>query len=204
MIRSPIRRRRRRAVAVPSGGEGDDRAIWLERFHAGDRDVLEACYREHFRTVGQAIGQVLRGADRETVVHDVFVDLLANANLRRGFVGGAFATWIGVVARNRAVDYWRRYRREGALDEAAAEGAPSAPAERMEEDVGARLLMAQFRSEVLPEKWHTVFEHRFLLGLDQREAARRLGISRTTLAYREAQVRRLLGRFARRGERSRR
>jgi RNA polymerase sigma-70 factor, ECF subfamily len=138
------------------------------------------------------------------VVHDVFVDLLANATLRRGFVGGTFATWIGVVARNRAVDYWRRYRREGALDEVTAEGVPSESAERMEEDVGARLLIAQFRSEVLPAKWDTVFEHRFLLGLDQREAARRLGISRTTLAYREAQVRRLLGRFVRRGVRDRR
>jgi RNA polymerase sigma-70 factor (ECF subfamily) len=192
------------AFSSAGAGEGDDRATWLERFHAGDREVLEACYREHFHTVGQAVGQVLRGADRETVVHDVFVDLLANANLRRGFVGGAFATWLGVVARNRAVDYWRRYRREGSLDEAAAELAPSAPTGGMEEDVGARLLIAQFRSEVLPAKWDTVFEHRFLLGLDQREAARRLGISRTTLAYREAQVRRLLGRFARRGERSRR
>jgi RNA polymerase sigma-70 factor (ECF subfamily) len=185
-------------MAVRSSGDRGDQSIWLERFHAGDRDVLEACYREHFRTVGQAVGQVLRSADRETVVHDVFVDLLANATLRRGFVGGAFATWIGVVARNRAIDYWRRYRREGTLDEAVSKIAPSDSAERMEDDVGARLLIAQFRTDVLPAKWDTVFEHRFLLGLDQREAARRLGISRTTLAYREAQVRRLLGRFVRR------
>ncbi|HEY6477830.1 MAG TPA: helix-turn-helix domain-containing protein, partial [Polyangia bacterium] len=108
-------------------------------------------------------------------------------------------TWIGVVARNRAIDYWRRHRREEALDEAVAEPAFSESAERMEDDVGARLLIAQFRREVLPAKWQPVFESRFLLGLDQREAARRLGISRTTLAYREAQVRRLLGRFVRRG-----
>lgn len=185
-------------MAMRSAGARGDGSTWLERFHAGDREVLEACYREHFRTVGQAVGQVLHGADRETVVHDVFVDLLASATLRRGFVGGAFTAWIVVVARNRAIDYWRRYRREGALDEALPASAPAESGERMEDAANARLLIAQFRSEVLPAKWDGVFENRFLLGLDQREAARRLGISRTTLAYREAQVRRLLGRFVRR------
>jgi RNA polymerase sigma-70 factor (ECF subfamily) len=188
-------------MAVRSGSDRGDGSSWLERFHAGDRDVLEACYREQFRTVAQAVGQVLRGADQETVVHDIFVDLLANAASRRGFVGGAFGTWLGVVARNRAIDYWRRHRREETLDETVAQPASSGSADRLEDDLGARLLIAQFRNEVLPAKWDAVFESRFLLGLDQREAARRLGISRTTLAYREAQVRRLLSRFVRRDAR---
>jgi len=48
---------------------------------------------------------------------------------------------------------------------------------------------------VLPAKWATVFEARFVLGLDQRSAATRIGVSRTTLAYQEIQIRRLLRRF---------
>jgi RNA polymerase sigma-70 factor (ECF subfamily) len=46
-----------------------------------------------------------------------------------------------------------------------------------------------------------VFETRFLLGLEQKEAAARLGISRTTLAYQEYRVKALLRRFVLRGDR---
>ena len=41
---------------------------------------------------------------------------------------------------------------------------------------------------------------RFLEQLDQRQAARKVGISRTTLVYQEARIRRLLRRFLRRGD----
>ena len=57
-----------RTAAAPEG-------LWLERFHAGERDVIEECYRDHFRVVEHAVGQVLRGADKETVIHEVFLQL---------------------------------------------------------------------------------------------------------------------------------
>jgi RNA polymerase sigma-70 factor (ECF subfamily) len=174
---------------------------WLERFHAGARDVLESCYRDHFKTVEQAVGQVLRGADKETVIHDVFLRLIASAELRRGFSGGALGPWLATVARNQAVDYWRRYRHERPLDEQRAT-ADVAPTHETGGGVEARLLIEKFRRERLPAKWAGVFEARFLGGLDQRSAAARLGISRTTLAYQEMQVRRLLKRFLLRGRES--
>jgi RNA polymerase sigma-70 factor (ECF subfamily) len=167
---------------------------WLERFHAGARDVLEGCYRDHFKTVEHAVGQVLRGADKETVIHDVFLRLIASVDLRRGFAGGAFGPWLATVARNQAIDYWRRYRNERPLDERQADTDGPVAAEGAD-GVEARILVAQFKREQLPAKWAGVFEARFLGGLDQRSAAARLGISRTTLAYQEMQVRRLLKRF---------
>src|SRR6185369_15836781 len=57
-------------------------AAWLDRFHAGARDVLEACYRDHFRAVEQAVGHILHGADKETVVHEIFFQLLSSQDLR--------------------------------------------------------------------------------------------------------------------------
>jgi RNA polymerase sigma-70 factor (ECF subfamily) len=173
---------------------------WLQRFHEGDRDALEACYRQYFRTVDGAVGQVLHGADRETVVQDVFLQLISSGELRRGFTGGAFGAWIATLARSRAIDFWRRYRHERALAEAAGEPAPGDPAAEAAGEIEARLLIERFRREVLPPKWAGVFEERFLGGLDQRTAAQRLGISRTTLAYREMQVSRLLERFLLRSE----
>jgi len=173
-------------------------ALWLARFHAGERDVIEGCYREHFRVVENAVGQVLRGADQETVIHEVFLQLLARAELRRGFAGGSFSAWLATVAHHQAIDFWRRYRRERQLDPTTADAAPADPAqpiERFERSVEARLVIDRFRREALPPKWAAVFEARFVAGLDQRSAAARVGISRTTLAYQEMQVRRLLRRF---------
>jgi RNA polymerase sigma-70 factor (ECF subfamily) len=183
----------------PRSGDGDretEAARWLDGFHAGARDVLEGCYRDHFRTVDQSVGQVLRGADRETVVQDVFLQLCEDRELRRNFSGGFFAAWIATLARSRAVDFWRKHRRERPLDEAPPEPASPEPSNRME----ARVMVGQFAREALPPKWAGVFQARFLDGLDQRTAAQRLGISRTTLAYQELQIRRRLKRFLLRRE----
>jgi hypothetical protein len=59
----------------------------------------------------------------------------------------------------------------------------------------AQAVIGRFRREVLPEKWRSVFEARFIRQLSQREAATEIGITRTTLAYQEMRVRSLLERF---------
>jgi RNA polymerase sigma-70 factor (ECF subfamily) len=182
-------------------------ALWLTRFHAGERDVIDGCYRDHFRVVEGAVGSVLHGADKETVIHEVFLQLISRAELRRGFTGGGFAAWLATVARHQAIDYWRRYRRETPLDPEGGSPGSVGPAvgasqsealqsiERFERSVDVRLVIERFRREVLPAKWAPVFEARFVGGLDQRRAAAQIGMSRTTLAYQEMRIRRLLRRF---------
>ena len=158
---------------------------------------MEACYREHFARVHAAVGSVLQGADRETVVHDVFYRLLSSSQLRSSFRGGALGTWLSTVARNQAIDYWRQQCRESRVRNGQA---PNPTASDADTSLELRLFVQRFREEVLPGKWVGVFDARFLGQLDQREAARRLGISRTTLAYRELQIRRLLRRFVHEGK----
>ena len=174
----------------------DAEAEWLARFHRGDRRTIEECYRSHFATVERATRPILDSGDRETVIHEVFSRLIATPELRRSFRGGAFAAWLGTVARNLAIDYRRRLCREVAST-AAADGAgeDQIPAESWEESAQAHLLVERFRREVLPPEWQGVFELRFLHELPQREAAARLGINRTTLAYREVRTRWLLRRY---------
>lgn len=171
-------------------------AEWLASFHAGDRQVLAAVYRDHYRTVEQACGSILGGADRETVVHEVFLALLSQQRVRESFKGGSLRAWLHTLGHHRAIDYQRRHRREQPLTEApselpAADGDPLQEAERSE----AARLIARFRQERLPAKWAPVFEARFLQQLSQRDAARALGMHRTTLAYQEQRVRWLLERF---------
>jgi RNA polymerase sigma-70 factor (ECF subfamily) len=165
-------------------------AAWLEAFWRGQPEAIEACYRRHFATVKRSVGAVLAGADRETVVHEVFARLIGSEEQRRAFVGGSFDAWIATVARNMALNHSRRLGREAALDVDAPDA--STP---WQEAADARLLVEQFRREHLRPEWQGVFEMRFLHQLTQHEASRALGVSRTTLAYRELRIRHALRHF---------
>jgi RNA polymerase sigma-70 factor (ECF subfamily) len=162
---------------------------------------MEQCYREQFETVDRAVGGILGGADRETVVHEVFLRLLGDPALRCSFHGGALAAWLRTVARNQAIDYARRRRRELELRD-QADRVEAAVEEGLDQRTDLRRAVERFRTEVLPAKWQAAFVARFLEGQDQLAAARSLGIPRTTLAYQEFRIRALLRRFMLRGERS--
>jgi RNA polymerase sigma-70 factor, ECF subfamily len=72
---------------------------------------------------------------------------------------------------------------------------------RMEERAELNLFVERFRRDGLPAELWPLFQARFVEQLDQREAARRLGMPRTTLAYRELRVKRLLRAFLRKRSR---
>jgi RNA polymerase sigma-70 factor (ECF subfamily) len=177
--------------------DADRGAPWLEAFHRGDRAVIERCYREHFTGVERAVGTLLRGADRETVVHEVFSRLIARAELRRSFRGGALGAWLATIARNQAIDYHRRLAKERPFGSGDDETLKVAA---WEEATQARLAIDRFRRSRLRPEWVPVFELRFVQQLSQHAAARALGLSRTTLAYRELRIRRDLRHFVLEGE----
>jgi RNA polymerase sigma-70 factor (ECF subfamily) len=168
---------------------------WLAEFHAGSRAILTEVYIDHFASVERAVGRILKGADKETVIHEIFFRLMTSEELRLTFEGGSFRAWISTIARNQAVDYWRRQQFEvpaGAPEDLMGEREDAA---RFENRVEAQITIDRFRSECLPEKWRKVFDARFIQQLDQPEAARLLGMHRTTLIYQEYRVRTLLRRF---------
>jgi RNA polymerase sigma-70 factor, ECF subfamily len=175
-------------------------AQWLVGFHQGRRAHLERCYRECFPAVHRAVGRVLSGPDQETVVHEVFYRVLSREELRRSFHGGDLKAWLATVAVHLATDFVRRRqceRRILSTVHAEAQQQELAPAEAPDESPGeAQRLVERFRQELLPAKWRAVFEARFLRQLSQRDAARELGMHRTTLAYQELRIRGLLSRFA--------
>ena len=174
---------------------GEAAGDWLSRFHRGDRATFDALYREHFATVDGAVARTLRGADRETVVHEVFYHLMTNREARQGFQGGSIAAWLTTLARNKAIDFLRRQRREEPMGTDPEEFGAAPDSERFELKAEARLLLDQFRRTIVPPKWRSVFDARFLQELDQPQAAQALGISRTTLAYREYRIRGMMKRF---------
>src|SRR5262245_46256617 len=90
----------------------EETADWVRAFHAGEPRTMAGCYRDHFEVVERSVAAVLVGADKETVVQEVFFRLVSREEVRRSFQSGAFVAWLRVVARNCAIDYCRRYGRE--------------------------------------------------------------------------------------------
>ena len=171
---------------------------WLADFHRGERATFETLYREYFTTVDGAVARVLAGADKETVIHDVFCQLMTRAEVRTAFRGGSFGAWLGTLARNRAVDFHRRRKLEQPMGADPEAFGGTLETRSFEPKAEARLVLERF-SGILPEKWRRVFEKRFVEGLEQQEAANALEMSRTTLAYQEYRIRRLLRRFVLQG-----
>ncbi len=172
-------------------------APWLAAFHAGERATLEGCYREHVGAVLAAATRVLPTVDAETVTHDVFLRLLTDDGMRATFKGGNLGGWLSVVAQRAAIDLFRRRRKEVDLEEAGArldEASIATPA-RDAEGAEASQLVERFVSSVLPEKYRTLFELRFIQQLSQRDAAAKLAMQRSTLAYQEQVIRRMLEDF---------
>lgn len=170
-----------------------DADVWLQAFHDGDRATMAELYHEHFATVEAAVGRVVTGADKETVIHEVFFKLIASPDERRRFHGGSLGAWLTTVARNHAIDHARRRGRELTMpSEALADhvGATS----RDGETARARVLIERFR-DGLPASWRRVFDLCCLQQIPQRDAAAMLGIARTTLAYQHHQIRMRLRKF---------
>lgn len=179
----------------------DREDAWLAAFHSGERTCLERCYRDHLQAVDRVVATIVTsGADRETLVHEIFFRLLNEESLRRKFRGGSFGAWLRVVARNQAIDFARRRQLEVRIpDEGSAPGDPTA-GPWLEQKIDVRLTLERFCAQALPQKWRRVFAARFVEQLDQPAAARSLGMRRTTLAYQEYRIRKLLRRFILRGE----
>jgi RNA polymerase sigma-70 factor (ECF subfamily) len=168
---------------------------WLEAFHRGEKQVLHECYVDHFDAAEQAIGSILEGADKETVIHELFCRLISDGDMRAKFHGGSMRAWIGVLARNLAIDFARHRRREQPLEQVCdAMRTPHAQT-TIEASIEARQVVARFRQTDLPAKYRRVFDARFIDLLDQSAAARALGMHRTTLLYQERRIRKLLKSF---------
>jgi RNA polymerase sigma factor (sigma-70 family) len=186
---------------------GAEQATDLEGFHAGDRHVLEQIYRRHVGRVERAVSRYCRGVDAECVVHEVFLSLIERAEVRRQFTGGDLGGWLATIGARRAVDYLRKSKRMTAIDDPRSLEGKLEPideeAQLLQEDQARHLRAAldRFQAEHLEglgPKLAQVFSLRFCEQLSQSEAARRLGIPRTTLIEREGRLLKRLGRFLQR------
>src|SRR5438132_13509548 len=81
----------------------------------GDRGAFGELYLRYARMVHGILLARVPAGDAEDLVQDVF--LSAMRKLRGLRTAAAFRGWLGAIARNRAIDYFRDARQTVPLDE---------------------------------------------------------------------------------------
>src|SRR5215472_3289324 len=97
-------------VAVPV----DEEDSLIRAAIEGDRGAFGELYSRYARMVhGILLARVPPG-DAEDLVQDVFVSAMKQLRVLR--TAAAFRGWLGAIARNRAIDYFREARHRTRLD----------------------------------------------------------------------------------------
>jgi RNA polymerase sigma factor (sigma-70 family) len=160
--------------AVCPSSEAVEVVFDLAGFHAGRVDVVHRIYVQHGAALLRSVRAIAGPAEAEAVVHDVFVDLLRNAEMRARFSGGALLAWLRQIARLKSLEHLRRVRRHIPNELADVGLSP-------EGDLEARDVLQRFLAAAVPERQREFFGLRFVERHTQAEIAARLGIARSTL-----------------------
>jgi RNA polymerase sigma-70 factor (ECF subfamily) len=146
-------------------GPFTEEARLVEAARDGDREAFGGLYRLHARMVhGVLLARVPR-ADAPDLVQDVF--LIAMRRLRSLRDPTAFGPWVAAIARNRAIDYYRRSRETTELP-ADVPGAGHPEGEAM-------TVLAVIRA--LPDAYRETLVLRLVEGMTGPEIAARTGLT---------------------------
>jgi RNA polymerase sigma-70 factor (ECF subfamily) len=132
---------------------------------AGDRPAFGELYVRYARMVhGILLARVPPG-DAEDLVQDVFLSAMKQLGKLR--TAAAFRGWLGAIARNRAIDYFRGAREEAPLDERVASG----------RGASAESFAALDAIRNLPEAYRETLTMRLVEGMTGPEIARQTGLT---------------------------
>jgi RNA polymerase sigma factor (sigma-70 family) len=146
----------------------------LAAFHAGSAEAIRRIYLEHGAALLRDLRRHTGSAEAESVVHDVFVELLRNQDLRSRFLGGTMRAWLRQIGRMKCLEHLRRARPRDGREWADGQASP-------EPELEARDLLRRLLTDVVPPKQRDFFRLRFLETHTQVEVAARLRIPRSTL-----------------------
>lgn len=165
----------------------------VQAFWAGQITRLEQIYREHRRKLERVATRYVGAAEAESVLQDVFVEVIRSAEMRRRFTGGSLGAWLAEVTRRKALEHLRRTRRPVPAEAEQPASATEEP------ELLARDLVQRFVAAHVPSEQHRFFVLRFLERRTQVEVAGELGIPRSTLEGWEHRLTERLRRFVMEG-----
>ncbi|HSK09463.1 MAG TPA: sigma-70 family RNA polymerase sigma factor [Vicinamibacterales bacterium] len=133
----------------------------------GDRTAFGHLYERYGPMVHGVLLARVAWEDVDDLLQDVFVTALERLRTLRD--AGAFGPWLAAIARNRAVDHYRRGRRR----EGGAASEPVSPGDGPAAEALAAL--AAIRS--LPPAYHETLTLRLVEGMTGPEIAARTGLT---------------------------
>src|SRR5437867_6119578 len=113
----------------------------------GDRGAFGELYVRYARMVHGILLSRVPPGEAEDLVQDVFIS--AMKQLRGLRTAAAFRGWLGAIARNRAIDYYRESRARVPLEEVSGYGPAVRETSTRDQSQDAFLVLDQIRS--LPE-----------------------------------------------------
>lgn len=159
-------------------------AVMLQKIQAGDPAGLKALMDVYVPYVSVIVWNILRGAmspeDGEEVVSDVF---LAAWNQAANIKPGRMKSWLGAVARNKAINKLRETGRTISLEENEIDipgtESPSEEIEREEE----RALVRQ-AVDSLPAQDREIFLRHYYYAQTVKEISVKMGLNESTVKTR--------------------
>ena len=131
----------------------------------GDRAAFAELYRRHTRAVHGILLSRVSATDVDDLVQDVFIQAMERITTLHD--PQAFGAWLAAIARNRAVDHWRRRPVHVELPDSL-----STPARDRTEALAA---LAAIRT--LPEAYRETLMLRLVEGMTGPEIARCTGLT---------------------------
>jgi len=153
-------------VTMPVEAHEDDPLI--RAAVEGDRGAFGELYVRYARMVHAILLARVPPSAAEDLVQDVF--LAAMRQLRGLRSAAAFRGWLGAIARNRAMDYFRGAKHESPLDEAVERKHGTEPSSH-------DMLAALEAIRSLPEAYRETMMMRLVEGMTGPEIADRTGLT---------------------------
>src|SRR3954469_15349816 len=133
----------------------------------GDRGAFGELYSRYARMVHGILLARVPPADAEDLVQDVFMSAMRQLRVLR--TAAAFRGWLGAIARNRAMDYFRESKQRADFDE------------RTEREYGVAASQEAFEIleliQTLPEAYRETLILRLAEGMTGPEIAARTGLT---------------------------
>jgi RNA polymerase sigma-70 factor, ECF subfamily len=157
-------------VAAAETAESADYAPLVDALRGGDRMAFERLYRRFAPMVhGVLLARVAR-SDVEDLMQDVFLQALQRLPTLRD--SSAFGAWLAAMARNRAVDHFRRTRPTAPISEALNHPSRNGS---LQTETEASAILETIRT--LPDAYRETLVLRFVEGMTGPEIAACTGMT---------------------------
>jgi RNA polymerase sigma-70 factor (ECF subfamily) len=159
----------------------------VERFREGDPEAFAALMREFGPLVRSIVAHYFRGAfEREDAIQEVWLHAFRNRSALDSTRAADLPGWLGVLARHRCLDLWRRRPDEvpGADPVESNDGTlPVEPIQVAAAEAGElQQAVIEFEGRLQPA-FRAFFRLYFVEGLPYEDVAAKLGISRLRCKY---------------------